>query len=513
MTIRPIEYPNATADLVVVQYRGSGRIGFMVQPVGLGLYRLFVWPDRVADVDVAVSALLDFPSSDGPPQSVVIDLSPYDGLFRGRWTLALVRTDPFATVIEDFARAAFGVDVVARASFSVPPIVNSSDARFVAWSCHQPYEGDKGQRARLHPVALDVLKWYADGVAQFAPHLVWGQGDTAYSDGTGATNLSDQVYGKGRWYDGDAPAQLRQEYRSMFRHFWSLPPMRDVMARYPHLFIWDDHEIHDGWGSEAKDLEAGNQEMFRIAKSVASEYVLNAGPRVRPGGVEAHQAYAHGPMAAFIFDTRSSRNYVANRDRLISREQFNDFTAFLDRVSRLPKVTDVITCTTVPFVGLRTWVEVLMTRAPDVVNSVAGEIRDDVRDGWTSPGNIDTLRAVLGALRQFTIRRPDVRLTNISGDIHVANAYEIILPGAPQSVYQVTTSAITNRQHPPGVIALMTEIADEEDVEDVGLVRRVWDTVEAPNVLYSTIDSGRATFELKVWNPTDPGAADLLLER
>jgi hypothetical protein len=83
---------------------------------------------------------------------------------------------------------------------------------------------------------------------------------------------------------------------------------------------------------------------------------------------------------------------------------------------------------------------------------------------------METLRAVLGALKQFMIRRPDVRITNISGDIHVANAYEIIMPGAPQPIYQVTTSAITNRVHPPGIVALMTEICEVEEVEHIGTV-------------------------------------------
>jgi hypothetical protein len=513
MTVEAIRYPNAVADLVVVQYRGGGRFGFMVRPVTGGLYRLCVWPDGVADADLAATALLDFPSDESPPQSVVIDLRQYDGLFRGRWIWALVRTDPFATATEDFARALIGPDVVGRERFAVPVTPGRSATRFVAWSCHQPFEGDKGRRARLHPDAMDVLEWYAGETETFAPHLVWGQGDTAYSDGCDATDFSDQVYGKSRWNVGDAPARLQREYRSMYRHFWSLAPMRRTMSRLPHLFIWDDHEIHDGWGSEQKDLEPGNQEMFRIAHGVAGEYILNAGPRLRPAGVEAHQAYTLGPMAAFIFDTRTTRNYVAQRDRLISRQQFDDFVGFLDVIARRPDLTDLVTCTTVPFVGLRTWVEVLMTRAPDIVNGIASGIRDDVRDGWTSPGNLETLSAVLDALKRFMLRRPEVRITNISGDIHVANAYEIIMASAPQPIYQVTTSAITNRQHPPGIIAVMTEIDDVEDVGGVGLVRRVWDTVDAPNVLQASFADGHSTFNLRVWNPEDQGAADLLIER
>lgn len=287
----------------------------------------------------------------------------------------------------------------------------------------------------------------------------------------------------------------------MYRHYWSLEPMRRVMGNYPHLFIWDDHEIHDGWGSEGKDSNPGNRAMFRVAQEVAAEYILNSGPRVRPGGAEAHQAYILNGMASFIFDTRTSRNYEASKDRLISRSQFDDFVGFLESLRSKPQVTDVVLNTTVPFVGLKAWVNTLITRAPDLLNDhLLQGVRDDVRDGWTSPGNIETLSAVLEALRRFMAERPDVRVINVSGDIHVANAFEIHIPGASRPIYQVTSSAITNRHHPPDLVASATDISSSEFIEGVGQVRRIWDTVTDPNILLMRVGSGRSEFTLKVWS-------------
>ena len=116
----------------------------------------------------------------------------------------------------------------------------------------------------------------------------------------------------------------------------------------------------------------------------------------------------------------------------------------LDTIRSDSTITDLVTSTSVPFVGLRSWVTELITRAPDFLNdSVLEGVRDDVRDSWTSPGNKPTLIRVLGALRSFMQSRPDVRVTNVAGDIHVAQAYAIEMPGAPGSLYQITTSALT----------------------------------------------------------------------
>lgn len=511
--MRSIAYPNALADLVVLGFRGAGRIGFTVRPLDPGQYRLVTWPEGLPDPDLFAHVPLEFTSATGPPAHATIDLSKHRARGLSAWRWAVVPTSDLTSPLDDLARAAFGADAIARGGFLAPD-VNQTEARCVAWSCHMPYESEGNRRAVLGPDAREILDWYAAEVRSFKPHVIWGGGDTSYSDGTEATDFSNQVYDRGAWYkSAENRAWLRDEYRRMYRHFWSLDPMRGVLAEFPHLFIWDDHEIHDGWGSEGKDFEPGNVEMFRAAREVAEEYILHAGPRVRPDGREAHQAYVLGAMAAFVFDTRSARNYEAPRDRLISREQFEDFVSFLRILRNSARVTHLVTNTSVPFVGLRDWVTALATRAPDLLNDVVlSGIRDDVRDSWTSPGNIETLTAVLRALRSFMLERPDVRVINVSGDIHVANAFEIHVPGAPRPIYQLTTSAITNRHHPPGIVGTITEIGDAADIDGVGFVRRIWETVTDPNILLMRIGQGQTEFTLKVWDRESPGSKDLALK-
>lgn len=511
--MRPIDYPNALADLVVVELRGPAQVGFLVRPVSPGAFRLVAWPEGLPDADLFVHAALTFGSASGPPAHAVFDVAAHPARGVALWRWALVATSEAHTPVEDLARAVLGNEDVASGCFRLRDPIRDRDLRLVVWSCHQPYVTWEGSRAILGDDSAAILEWYAAETARFDPHAIWGGGDTGYSDGTVATDFSNQVYEKGAWYRNPANRRwLTGEYRKMYRAFWSLEPMRRIMGRYPHLFIWDDHEIHDGWGSEGIDFEAGNVEMFRIARAVADEYILNAGPRVRPGPGEAHQAYVMGPVAAFVFDTRSRRNYESPRERLISQQQLDDFRSFLAAVARRPEITHLVTCTTVPFVNLRTWVLSLVTRAPDILNdSVLQGVRDDVRDSWTSPGNLETLSSVLGSYRTFINERPDARVWNISGDIHVANAYEIEIPGAVRPLLQLTTSAITNRMHPSKFVEAATEINGGAYVEGVGNVRRVWETVTDPNVLFLTLGHERAEATLKVWSASEQGDRDLHL--
>lgn len=500
--MRPIRYPNPLTDLVVVEFRSPQRIGFMVRPQTAGTYRLFVWPKGLPEPKLALHTLLRFPTADSPPLHPNFTFPSHTVQDFTEWQWVLMHTKDGASALEDLAAATFGIDTVAKGNFSILRYLTDDEIRIVVWSCHMPYETGLGNQATIGEHSQAILEWFNMQIQEFKPHIVWGAGDTAYSDGTEATDFSNQVYGQGDWFRNPLHvAWLRKEYRKMYRYFWSFKPLAHMMQNIPHLFIWDDHEIHDGWGSEGKDFEPGNQALFKEASKVANEYILNAGPRIRSSGEEAHQAFIFGPLAAFIFDTRSKRNYEARGERLISRQQYSDFVAFLVAVARDVNVTHLITCTTVPFVNMRTWVLELVSRAPNLLNDTLLQgVRDDVRDSWTSPGNIDTLIAVLDALVNFTYRRPDVRVINVSGDIHVANAYEIWHPGALQSIYQVTTSAITNRTHPGKIVEELTEIDDGSYIQGVGQVRRVWPTITDPNVLFMRVRSQGTEFRLKIFN-------------
>jgi hypothetical protein len=109
------------------------------------------------------------------------------------------------------------------------------------------------------------------------------------------------------------------------------------------------------------------------------------------------------------------------------------------------------------------------------------------------------------------LARPDIQVVNVSGDIHVANAFEIHVEGARRPVYQLTSSAITNRVHPPGIVGSLADIGNSTFIEGVGFVRRIWDTVTDPNYITMRIGGGQAEFALKVWDSKHPGSKDVTI--
>ncbi len=46
---------------------------------------------------------------------------------------------------------------------------------------------------------MDIMDWYTGLLGEFRPDTIWREGDNAYSDGTPATDFSDQVYGSPGW--------------------------------------------------------------------------------------------------------------------------------------------------------------------------------------------------------------------------------------------------------------------------------------------------------------------------
>lgn len=505
--MRPIAYPNPTTDVALLGKPGPWRRRIMLRPLRAGRYSLLAWPTHAPELRTVQRHDLAFRDGQGPPQAVVVAVPEPLRPFRA-WSWRLVRwpsrlrpgPGPGA---EERARGApplapgaappvsallFEERPVMEGSFSLEDEHAEAPHRIALWSCHQPYATDGAGGATLHADLPGLLEWVERRVEEFAPHVVWALGDTAYADGTPATDLVDQAYGQVD-LAGQAGlrSELKQAYRRMYRAHWSFAPLQRLMRSVPHLCMWDDHEIRDGWGSEDQDFAGGNPLVFEVAREVANEYVLQTGPRVRPlrGAqvTDAHQAYVAGSVAAFIFDGRTSRRYSDPDGRILSDEQFADFEAFCAQVARDRRVRFLVMGSAVPFINLKDFVEVLGSQAPKALTDLLMGIRDDIRDSWHSKGNRRGLARLVGILRRLHWRRPDLDIVNVSGDIHVANAFSFQPPGFVKALYQLTSSALTNRDHPPEAVAALVDLGTTAASEELGLVTRIWDSVGDPNLM------------------------------
>jgi len=503
--LQHIEYPVELTDIVVLGYRTPTARSITVRPVQPGEYVLAVWPRYFPLKRWVWMRALEFRDAAGPPQRMIFDAALQRPHGVAEWSWSLTKRSDLGP-LASFANAVFGGFAVARGQFDLQLDPVPTEVRTVAWSCHQPFATSETGEAVLEPTTEAIFEWYRSLLEDFDPHVVWGEGDTGYSDGTTATDFSDLVYSHPGWQEDPATRTwLTDAYRRMYRYHWSFRGMTAAMRNYAHVLTWDDHEIHDGYGSEDQDFTDENVAMFEIARSVAEEYVLDVGPRVRETG-DAHQAYITGPQASFVFDTRSSRRYADPGGQIVSEAQLADFRAFCERIDQSRDVRFLFIGTPVPFLYIKDFWESLASKAPKAITDLATGVRDDLRDSWMSPGNQEALAALLRVLRDLQWSRPRLHIVNVSGDIHVSNAFQIWPLGFPRPIYQVTTSAITNRGHLPDLASEIMSMDTIQFLPVLGFVRKLWTEVTDPNVLCITTTHDRATMRLRVL-PVDGSTA------
>lgn len=510
-----IAYPNRVTDIALVGKPAAFQRRLLLDPRRAGPYSVLAWPTHALELRLVLRVDIEIRAGQGSPTPVLITVPRPLRAFR-EWSWRLVRWPgvlrPEQLEIDApaeprrpsrFARPRglserrrpsvsallFEEEPVVEGSFSLEDDRGDEPHRLAVWSCNQPYETDDAGKATFNPEMPVLLDWVENRVREFDPHVVWGLGDTAYADGTEATNFVDDFYDR---VDLAGAPEVRDEltsaYRRMYRAHWSFPQLQRMMRTIPHLTVWDDHEIRDGWGSEDQDFAGGNPIVLEAAREVAEEFILNNGPRIRPTGdsippPDAHQAYISGSVACFIFDGRTSRRYSDPDGRIISEEQFADFEAFCAQIARDRRVRFLVMGTAVPFINLKDIVEELGSQAPKALTDLMAGIRDDIRDSWHSKGNREGLKRLIKILRRLHWSRPDIDMVNVSGDIHVANAFSFQPFGFTKALYQFTSSAITNREHPPAAVAALVDVGATTFSEVLGFVSRIWDTLTSPNVM------------------------------
>jgi hypothetical protein len=522
--MKPIAYPNSALDIVLMGKPAAWQRRLVIRPLRAGRYSLLAWPTHDLQLRSLQREDLRFIDDSGAPIPVLLTVPRALRPFR-EWSWRLVAwpddlgpdfgvdaqggTGLQTRIVPPASALLFEERPVAEGTFSLEDDAGLAPHRIVLWSCNQPYDTDEAGNAVLNPEVPGVLDWSEQRIHEFSPHVIWALGDTAYADGTVATDFVDQFYGKvDLASQPELRAELRLAYRHMYRSHWSFAPLQRLMRSTPHLCVWDDHEIRDGWGSEADDFAGGNPLVFEVAREVANEFILDGGPRVQPVPQDAapadipdaHQAYISGEVAAFIFDGRSSRRYSDPGGRIISEQQFADFEAFCDQVARTNEVRFLVMGTAVPFINLKDFVEEMGSRAPKALTDLMTGIRDDIRDSWHSKGNREGLKRLIGILRTLHWRRPGIDIVNLSGDIHVANAFSFQPMGFTKALYQFTSSALTNRQHPPELLAALVDVGTATFTEVLGLVTRIWDSVVDPNYLSVAPHNGALRVTLRVYD-------------
>ncbi len=311
-----------------------------------------------------------------------------------------------------------------------------SSFSFAVMSCNQPFDST----GRIRPDAPDMLRATRGALEQHDCKFVVMMGDQMYSDMPVDLSLFDSDYFATVAPPGRERIQyctvdeVRRLFQERYRHFGSLPELREIVSNYPCYTIIDDHDIVDNWGSdpahqgeEWRSLGEGARWAYFDYQAAHLEGPTDDLPQ------SFHYEISYGHTSLFVMDLRSERWVTSDEGELYSARQAEELKAFLKRSRGQRAIFLVLS---VPPVHLPRYLAAGAARL-----SQSGE---DFSDRWSSLAHVDDRDRFLKQIREHQRNHPDQRLSFLAGDIHVGCAHELDWDSAANPVYQFVSSGLTN---------------------------------------------------------------------
>jgi alkaline phosphatase D len=362
----------------------------------------------------------------------------------------------------------------------MPDPGSKEPVNFALYSCHKPFKKDKHGKDfevvndhmwTLFHEALErhsgrFTEWIesaAEKKRYESLRCVIGGGDQVYSDGDGAPNiwelLDQRMHRSGnRLYPSSD--EMKVWYRDIYRGYWGFKRLQQVYANYPNYMIWDDHELHDGWGSHKMSVDKVVRSQFLNyrpkAKNLKAEHARALIKRMIRAGAEVYNEYQHahnpatpnekqwdyhfeiGPVAVYVLDGRGHRNIERTDAKILGRQQLSRFKHWLGSPAVAAKEF-VYVVSAVPVFHLRSLLGT--TKFQKFLKLVRADgVLDDLRDHWEDDVHDDERCELLEAL--FDAAGKGARISILSGDVHVAAAFKLS-DDSGNVIYQLTSSAIT----------------------------------------------------------------------
>jgi len=236
-------------------------------------------------------------------------------------------------------------------------------------------------------------------------------------------------------------AELVGEYREWYVRTWQANEIHSVLGSCPSVMMWDDHDIYDGWGSNDDDDQPSNRAFFAAAQRAFFEFQASHGPESLAADSSFAKAFLHGDTGFLLLDARTNRLYA--RHSVLGDAQIDAVKAWLrDAPSQLRHLFVLVG---VPFVHAEVagYLSILEA-SPFTIG-----LTDDLRDAWVAPNNRRECARILLSLFEAMETRPNLDITILAGDVHVASlgVIQSALPshrrgGDPMTIHQVTSSGI-----------------------------------------------------------------------
>lgn len=257
--------------------------------------------------------------------------------------------------------------------------------------------------------------------------------------------------------------------------------MRDLFARIPGLYTWDDHEIMDGWGSRPQRLLTSDayRAVYQVARRCFRVFQL--------GGEEGNHCVGSGHfLQRLVFDEPDHELTVVvpdlrgdrTRESVLSDDQWGDLNETYQERAGDGKRRHLLFVSSIPLVHLRFPLAELTGGALSLI-----DLQDDLIDQWEHSNHRGERQRLIMRLLEAA-RKGDSRVTVLSGDVHVGAHGRIIstdprhlrtrqndkngesVAGSQSVIHQVTASGIG---HPPPSIwkwTGMRAVADESESQD-----------------------------------------------
>ena len=295
-------------------------------------------------------------------------------------------------------------------------------------------------------------------------HVLIGGGDQIYADSVWLK--VPELEKLDTWKKREKAKASASLTRNLERHYgdlyarWHKSWFADLHSRVPGLYIWDDHDIFDGFGSYSDALQGCPvyQSIFAQARSAFSLFQLGGGnpcggPCVDPTGSHFMQTFSFDEsLDILILDLRAERT----SKQVMSQAQWKAIGTYLsERAARTASAAHLLVVSSIPLVYLNfSSAEAFADWLP-----WRQDLEDDLRDQWESAAHQEERARLIMTLLDHA-KATSTRVSVLSGDVHVGARARItstrpahLLPGETESViHQLTSSAIVYPA--PGALAL-----------------------------------------------------------
>jgi phosphodiesterase/alkaline phosphatase D-like protein len=344
------------------------------------------------------------------------------------WTGAAELTLPDAAPDRPFTVTVNGRVLSGRFA---PAAAAHLDFTFGFGSCHHPFALGPDGRLKLNDAAGIYPEMREELTAADARFLLL-IGDQIYSDEIPSISIRDHLPG-----DEQHPPPLEiavQAYRRITRGYLGEAGFRRVRETFPTLWMWDDHDIFNDWGSLLHESPL-DKLLFAAANRVYREYQQRHDPTNLTDGDGPPYTffYRFGTAGFLVLDLRGARNY--EEGTLLGRKQWAIVQSFLQS-EEAETLHTLFVVASVPVAHFSRWLVEAFQWLPT-------RLANDVRDRWSSRAFIDSRDALMDELFRWQTATPYRQAIVLSGDVHAASAFTVRDRRGAGVVRQFTSSAFT----------------------------------------------------------------------